>query len=286
MSDFWITRRILHVLTGSRAYGLQDQNSDTDTRGVCLPPKRYLLGLAEVRQHVSDDDNHVVWALKRFVELALQGNPAVLEVLYTDPASQLSMDAAGRALIEARSIFLSRRVGERFIGYGADQLARIQRHRRWIVAPPSNPPNPADFKASMVGGRARFPDLDAQRAFDGALKEWQRFVSWREGRNPARAELEARFGYDTKHAMHLVRLLRMGEEILAGRGVIVRRPDAEELRSIRDGAWRYEAILALAQAAQARLNASCAASPLPQEPDRDSAECLLTALHEGSLERE
>ncbi|AEZ66297.1 hypothetical protein phiTE_131 [Pectobacterium phage phiTE] len=33
-------------------------------------------------------------------------------------------------------------------------------------------------------------------------------------RNAARHELEEKFGYDTKHAMHLVRLLRMSQEIL------------------------------------------------------------------------
>src|SRR6185436_7068494 len=106
-------------------------------------------------------------------------------------------------------------------------------------APPANPPQPAEFGASMVGGRARVPDLDAQRAFDASLKAWQHFVTWRAERNPQRAELETRYGYDTKHAMHLIRLLRMGEEVLSGKGVIVRRPDAADLRAIREGAWTY-----------------------------------------------
>src|ERR1039458_5020213 len=33
------------------------------------------------------------------------------------------------------------------------------------------------------------------------------YNGWKAQRNPKRAELEAKFGYDTKHAMHLVRLM-------------------------------------------------------------------------------
>lgn len=72
---------------------------------------------------------------------------------------------------------------------------------------------------------------------------WQ----WVNNRNAARHELEEKFGYDTKHAMHLVRLLRMGEEILKGDGVNVRRADAAELLSIRNGDRSYEEIVAWAE---------------------------------------
>lgn len=48
---------------------------------------------------------------------------------------------------------------------------------------------------------------------------------------------------NTKHAMHLVRLLRMGQEILETGQVIVRRPDAEELLGIRNGTHSYDNIV-------------------------------------------
>ncbi len=59
----------------------------------------------------------------------------------------------------------------------------------------------------------------------------------------AMAALEEKYGYDTKHAMHLVRLLRMGVEALRTGEVIVKRPDADELLAIRDGAWSYDEIV-------------------------------------------
>mgnify|MGYP001607055563 CR=1 FL=1 len=42
-----------------------------------------------------------------------------------------------------------------------------------------------------------------------------------------------------KHAMHLVRLMRMCKEILITCEVVVKRPDREELLAIRNGAWSY-----------------------------------------------
>jgi predicted nucleotidyltransferase len=73
------------------------------------------------------------------------------------------------------------------------------------------------------------------------------YWTWKDNRNTKRSALEEEFGYDCKHAMHLVRLLRMGEEVLSGKGVIVKRPDAQELLSIRNGAWSYEKLLAYAE---------------------------------------
>ena len=42
-----------------------------------------------------------------------------------------------------------------------------------------------------------------------------------------------------KNAMHLVRLLKMGIEIMTTGQVIVKRPDREELLAIRNGDWPY-----------------------------------------------
>jgi predicted nucleotidyltransferase len=87
----------------------------------------------------------------------------------------------------------------------------------------------------------------------------------RAGRNEKRALLEAQFGYDTKHAMHLIRLLRMGIEILRDHTVVVRRPDAEELLDIRNGKFTLEQIIEMA----ADLDNTCQTMPseLPRAVD-------------------
>ena len=75
----------------------------------------------------------------------------------------------------------------------------------------------------------------------------EQYWSWKNNRNAKRGELEEQFGYDTKHAMHLVRLLRMAKEILSTGEVLVKRPDAEELLGIRAGEWTYAEILVYSQ---------------------------------------
>lgn len=243
---FWETGLILRVRSGSHAYGLAVATSDEDSRGVCVPPKSHLLGLQSFEQHESEGGDHVVYALAKFVRLALQGNPNIVETLFTPREHVLHVDALGERLLAARQGFLSRRVGERFAGYANAQLTRMRNHHKSL---------------------AESPD-DSERITR---------------RNPARAALEARYGYDTKHAMHLVRLLRMGREVLQRGEVLVRRPDAAELLAIRHGEWSFERVVAEAHELLAALEGAGAGSPLPEAPDERAADALVVELHERAL---
>jgi uncharacterized protein len=71
-------------------------------------------------------------------------------------------------------------------------------------------------------------------------KKRDQYVTWMAERNNDRHESEIKFGYDTKHAAHLVRLLRTGYEVLTEGRLLVKRPDAAKLLSIRQGNWTYE----------------------------------------------
>ncbi len=86
-----------------------------------------------------------------------------------------------------------------------------------------------------------------------AKEKHKQYWDWKTNRNESRSVLEEQFGYDTKHAMHLVRLLRMAEEILRDGVVNVKRPDAQELLAIRNGAWSYEELLAYAEEVDVRI---------------------------------
>lgn len=83
--------------------------------------------------------------------------------------------------------------------------------------------------------------------YEAAKDTWANYWQWKKERNKKRSVLEEQFGYDTKHAMHLVRLLRMGAEALETGVLNVRRPDAEELLRIRDGAWSYDQLVKYAE---------------------------------------
>lgn len=73
------------------------------------------------------------------------------------------------------------------------------------------------------------------------------YWKWKRNRNPIRAALEEEHGADMKHISHLVRLLRTAEEVLKYESIQVKRPDAEELLAIRNGAWQYDDIVKWAE---------------------------------------
>jgi predicted nucleotidyltransferase len=270
---------ILKVLAGSRAYGLDRPESDTDTRGICIPPKEALLGLMLFEQTQDEKSDNVVFGLPKFVRLALEGNPNLIETLFTEDV--LHVDAFGEKLLAGRDLFLSRLVADRFGHYAVAQLKRLENHHRWWAHPPQEP-TLRDFGASLnERGSASFPDAQARRDYEAAQKNWTHYQRWKRERNPSRAELEERFGYDTKHAMHLCRLLKMGLEILDGQGVLVRRPDAEWLRQVRQGLFNYEGLLEWAREHEQRLQSARALSALPEEPDRLAAEKLLMEIQES-----
>lgn len=99
--------------------------------------------------------------------------------------------------------------------------------------------------------------------------DWKQYWEWKKNRNEARAVLEEKYNYDTKHAMHLVRLLRMGVEILSEGQVLVERPDAEELMDIRNGKWTYDEVTEYATMMDAKMGEMYEKSSLPRAVDRD-----------------
>ncbi len=81
---------------------------------------------------------------------------------------------------------------------------------------------------------------------------------------------------DFKHAMHLVRLLRMGVEALRDEEIVVKRPDAQELLDIRAGAWTYEEIVAYAERMDRDVREVWyKKTKLPKQPDLKFASALL-----------
>lgn len=110
---------------------------------------------------------------------------------------------------------------------------------------------------------------------------WENYWRWKRERNVTRSALEEAHGYDTKHAMHLVRLLRMGAEALETGVVNVRRPDAEELLAIRNGAWTYEQVVEYAEDMDNRVqNVLYQNSDLRKSPDIKYAARLMLQIQD------
>lgn len=94
---------------GSKAYGTDTPESDTDIKGFYVPPTRAILGLDQPPEQLESKDPDVVYyEIGKFVRLALKGNPAILETLWGAtgreffPHDQGELKIARRFLSDAR----------------------------------------------------------------------------------------------------------------------------------------------------------------------------------------
>ncbi|WP_229075647.1 DNA polymerase beta superfamily protein [Actinoplanes sp. DH11] len=118
----------LSVVVGSRAYGLAGPGSDHDRRGVFVAPTKSFWGLDKPPTHFDGPrDEQFNWEIERFCVLAAQGNPTVLEVLWSPIVESIGPD--GEDLLGARQAFLSRRVAQTYGSYARDQLTRVRARR-------------------------------------------------------------------------------------------------------------------------------------------------------------
>ena len=301
------TTLIYETVHGSRAYGLAREGSDTDLKGVIVGPKRWYFGFRGGPEQVEHDADHVWLEVRKFLRLAVANNPTILELLFTDAADHRTVTTAGSRLLEAAPGLLSKRVADTFGGYARGQLARIRTHRRWLLSPPTEAPRREAFglppkapvsRDQLGAAEAMLADgtlaagslsngfqalLAKEKRYRAAQQEWTQYRQWQKHRNPTRAALEKEHGYDTKHAMHLVRLLRMAVEILERGEVRVRRPDREELLAVRDGCWSYDTLVEHADTLAEQVRHAATRSSLPDTPDEATFEDLGIAIVEDVL---
>lgn len=127
-------RVILRVVVGSRAYGLEHAGSDTDRRGVFLPPAELHWSLFGVPEQIDDEPaQETYWELQKFVVMALKANPNVLECLWSPQVEHTT--ALGRELLAMRSCFLSQLVFQTYSGYVASQFHKLEADVRQHGAP-------------------------------------------------------------------------------------------------------------------------------------------------------
>jgi hypothetical protein len=115
---------IYSAVVGSRAYGLAGPASDTDRRGVYQTPTEAFWPLDKPPSHVEGPlPEQFSWEVERACTLALQANPTVWECL-SSPLVEHVTDA-GRALLDLRPAFLSRRAARTYGDYARDQLNKL-----------------------------------------------------------------------------------------------------------------------------------------------------------------
>ena len=368
----WLIPNTIYVtLHGSQAYGLNTELSDTDVKGIVVPPPDVEYNLfnkfeqAENSPHLEKELYHlknpknpkfesVLFSLRKFMVLAANVNPNIIELLWTDISDRfIFLTPIMDELMNNRDLFLSSKAKFTFSGYAYAQLAKIERHRKWIIRGEISKPTreqfglpveiapqmtevfgfikseverwnlsqypldetqrddlkstiwelvynvsnievnegnwPAIYGAGVIEKISKEYNLkeevvvllQKERLFKKEMDTYNSWLNWKNNRNPERHKLEVASGYDTKHASHLVRLLRMGHEILTEKKVIVKRPDREEILSIKNGGWSYDRVMEYAKEMQVKLDDAYKTTTLKKSVDFEAVNSLYHKLYEG-----
>jgi uncharacterized protein len=146
------------------------------------------------------------------------------------------------------------------------------------------PDETLEYTQKLTNSRKDFIRLlQKSQNYQIALREWKAYLSWQENRNPNRAEMERKSGFDLKHGMHCIRLLRSGLEILQKGEITVDRRiagDADDLKAILQGEYSYDQVMKMAEELVAKMEAAYAQSTLPHRPNLEKINKLCMELVE------
>lgn len=125
----WQPFVIYRCIVGSQAFGLSDDQSDVDRRGIYLPPAALHWSLYGVPEQIENNDTQeAYWELQKFLVMALKANPNILECLHT-PLVEHATPLA-EELLAARQRFLSKLIYQTYNGYVMSQFKKLEQDLR------------------------------------------------------------------------------------------------------------------------------------------------------------
>jgi len=216
--------------------------------GVCLEPPEYVTGIARVPSGVDGDGPQVPFEQYE------------RHTAWDRPGGLANRSGAG----DLDVIVYSARKWARLALAGNPTVLLV------LFVPDVEVVHRDEVGAELVANAHRFVSRHAAERFLGYLRAQKAAMLGQAGAHTNRPELVAVHGYDTKHAMHALRLGLQGVELMStGRITLpVPEPDRERLRAIRRGEVSLVEVLAAIEEAEAALAGLHDSTRVPTEPDR------------------
>lgn len=241
---------ILKIINGSHLYGLNHEDSDLDYIGVFVEPPSTVFSLAHTDSRPLHDRVH-------------------------DAPSIAGADSIAGA--EDGMAYSVRKFFSLAMQGNPSILA-------CLFAPTSRVEFATELGWSILKYRDLFVSSQAGPRFKGYLhSQYLRLTGERNDHTPVRPELVEKYGYDTKYAMHALRLGLQGCEFLRSGTITLPMPEDERklCLAVRHGGFSLDDVLNMIKDVEADLSALVDSNDLPSEPDYDCIHRLSRQIHEG-----
>jgi len=240
-SDFSDIDNLIHLfIGGSELHGAKvGQTDDTDLYGVYLETPEEALGL--------DANEHFVWSTAGNER---RNGPDDVDVTLYSLRKWAAMAAKGNATT-----------------------------LHFLFAEPLEVP-PGPWR-KIQAHKALFLSRNSAKQFVGfADSQFKRLTGEKgSGQKGQRPEYIGKYGYDTKAAMHGLRLLYECHELMTRGEITLPRPEKDLLIEVRGGAWTLEKVLRQSQKMFHEVDHAVQTSPLPERVDRRAISQLVAAVH-------
>lgn len=158
---------VLLVLSGSRFYNTsyekgehpfdKDYVSDYDYKGIFIASQEDKLGLNDYHHEIQPkkddlegrkyilsqineklgmnielDEDFALYEVNKFIDMAQNDNPNILDILWSDEDSIFYNTEAGQEVLSHRQSFLSKRIQQSFSKYGLSQMNKMLSHYKMI----------------------------------------------------------------------------------------------------------------------------------------------------------
>lgn len=307
--------KILELRVGSHLYGTNRPDSDEDFSGIFIPPINYFFGMDKVEEvdlsTISKKENgrndkdaidRKFYEIRKFTTLALANNPNIIEQLFVNPENIVFKNWYGEELLKHKHEFLHKGLKNRFIGYAISQKKNIYVKRdnmknieygiNILKALQLN-----TYVAENITHLCFFTDEDGNKIFtfpdnsihmkcgdisiqknitvEKALDQ----LEIRKSKFSGRKEMVDEYGYDTKFAMHLIRLLLEGKELLETGNLVFPLKETSFLMDIRAGKFSLANIDTMALDIENDINTIAEKSDLPSKPQYHKINKMLVELN-------